>query len=203
MTLQTTNGHIRVGQRTSFRATTQRAESLNGGVIAEGAVFNVNHTLSLRSQTGRIEAAIAVEKPDLTRLEAPGLGKTELVTVDAKSQTGSVELDFVEHARDVPLRCRASSEVAAVSVALHPEFQGKWELHGATHSRYRGPGSSDNAETERGLHRFVIDEDNFGWINRMTRGRTWWESKGKPAVLPKGAEASAKTQVGLALLTFK
>ncbi|ETS60595.1 hypothetical protein PaG_05452 [Moesziomyces aphidis] len=203
LTLQTQNGHIRVGQHTSFRATTLRSESLNGGIIAEGAVFNVNHTLSLRSSTGRIEAAISVEKPDLARLDAPGLGKTDLVTVDAQSQTGSIELDFVQHEREVPLRCRASSEVATVSVALHPEFQGKWELRGATHSRYRGSGTEDGTETDRGVHRFAIDEDSFGWINRLTRGRTWWERPNMPSVMPKGAEATIGTQVGLAILTFK
>ena len=203
LTLQTQNGHIRVGQHTNFRATTLRSESLNGGIIAEGAVFNVNHTLSLRSQTGRIEAAISVEKPDLTRLDAPGLGKTDLVTVDAQSQTGSIELDFVQHAREVPLRCRASSEVAPVAVSLHPEFQGKWELRGATHSRYRGPGSNDGVKSDRGTHRFAIDEDSFGWINRLIRGRTWWESPNKPSVIPKNAEVLVGTQVGLALLTLK
>ncbi|SPO32782.1 uncharacterized protein UTRI_05713_B [Ustilago trichophora] len=203
LTLQTTNGHIRVGQHTSLRATTLRSESLNGGIIADSAVFNVNHTLSLRSQTGRIEAGIAVEKPDLARLDAPGLGKTDLVTVDAQSATGSIQLDFVEHQREVPLRCRASSEVASVAVSLHPEFQGRWELRGATHSRYRGPGSHDGVESERGAHRFAIDEDSFGWINRLTRGRTWWDSPNKPSVIPKNAEATIGTQVGLALITFK
>ena len=203
LTLQTQNGHIRVGQHTSLRATTLRSESLNGGIIAESAVFNVNHTLSLRSQTGRIEAAVNVEKPDLTRLDAPGLDMTELITVESKSQTGSIQLDFVDHHRDVPLRCHASSEVAAVSVSLHPEFQGKWELRGATHSRYRGTGSHDGDKSDRGVHRFVVDEDSFGWINRLTRGRTWWDTSDKPSVLPKDAEATIATQVGLALLTFK
>lgn len=203
LTLQTQNGHIRVGQHTNLRATTMRSESLNGGIIAEGAVFNVNHTLALRSSTGRIEAAINVEKPDQSRLEAPGLGKSELVKVDAQSQTGSIELDFVDHAREVPLRCRASSEVAPVSVTLHPEFQGKWELRGATHSRYRGVGSNDGVESERGTKRFIVDEDDFGWINRMTKGRTWWDEPGKAGVVPKGADVSISTQVGLAVLTFK
>ncbi|SNX87683.1 uncharacterized protein MEPE_06393 [Melanopsichium pennsylvanicum] len=203
LTLQTTNGHIRVGQRTSLRATTLRSESLNGGIIADSAVFNVNHTLSLRSQTGRIEAGIAVEKPDLSRLDAPGLGKTELVKVDAQSQTGSIQLDFVEHQREVPLTCHASSEVAPVSVTLHPEFQGRWELRGATHSRYRGPGSRDGVEGDRGTHRFVVDEDSFGWINRLTKGRTWWDEPNKSGVIPKNAEATIGSQVGLALITFK
>ncbi|CBQ69690.1 conserved hypothetical protein [Sporisorium reilianum SRZ2] len=203
LTLQTQNGHIRVGQHTSFRATTLRSESLNGGIIAESAIFNVNHTLTLRSQTGRIEAAINVEKPDLARLDAPGLDKTELVTVDSQSQTGSIQLDFVGHQRDVALRCHASSEVAPVAVSLHPEFQGKWELRGATHSRYRGAGSKDGDKTDRGVHRFVVDEDSFGWINRLTQGRTWWDLPDKPSVLPKKAEATVVTQVGLALITFK
>ncbi|CDS00311.1 uncharacterized protein SPSC_00794 [Sporisorium scitamineum] len=203
LTLQTQNGHIRVGQHTSLRATTQRSESLNGGIIAESAVFTVNHTLTLRSQTGRIEAAVNVEKPDLTRLDAPGLDKTELVTVDSQSQTGSIQLDFVGHERDVALRCHASSEVAPVAVSLHPEFQGKWELRGATHSRYRGAGSKDGDKNNRGVHRFVVDEDSFGWINRLTKGRTWWDLPDKPSVLPKKAEATIATQVGLALLTFK
>ncbi len=202
LTLQTQNGHIRVGQKTSLRATTLRSESLNGGIIAESAVFNANHTLSLRSQTGRIEAAVNVEKPDLARLDAPGLGKTDLVTVDSQSQTGSIQLEFVGHEREVPLRCRASSEVAPVAISLQPEFQGRWELRGATHSRYRGPGSQDGVKSDRGVHRFVIDEDSFGWINRLTKGRTWWDATDKPSVLPKHAEVIAATQVGLALLTF-
>ncbi|GAC98317.1 hypothetical protein PHSY_005910 [Pseudozyma hubeiensis SY62] len=203
LTLQTQNGHIRVGQNTSLRATTLRSESLNGGIIADSAVFNVNHTLSLRSQTGRVEAAINIEKPDLARLDAPGLGKTDLVTVDSQSQTGSIQLDFIGHEAQVPLRCHASSEVAPVSVSLHPEFQGRWELRGATHSRYRGPGSKDGEKGDRGVRRFVIDEDSFGWINRLTKGRTWWDRSDKPGVLPKDAEATIATQVGLALLTFK
>ena len=203
LTLQTQNGQIRVGQHTNLRATTLRSESLNGGIVAEGAIFNVNHTLSLRSQTGRIEAAIAVEKPNIARLDAPGLGKSDLVTVDAQSATGPIELDFVSHEREVPLRCRASSEVAPVSVALHPEFQGKWELRGATHSRYRGPGSKDGVESDRGIHRFAVDEDSFGWINRLTKGRTWWDLPSKAGALPHGAQATVGTQVGLAVLTFK
>lgn len=202
LTLQTQNGHIRVGQHTSLRATTLRSESLNGGILADSAIFNVNHTLSLRSQTGRIEAAVNVEKPDLERLDAPGLGKTELVTVDSQSQTGSIQLDFTGHQSGVPLRCHASSEVAPVSVSLHPEFQGKWELRGATHSRYRGAGSKDGEKSDRGVRRFVVDEDSFGWINRLTKGRTWWEVPGGPDALPKDAEATIATQVGLALLTF-
>ncbi|CCF49202.1 hypothetical protein NDA11_005860 [Ustilago hordei] len=203
LSLQTQNGHIRVGQHTNLRATTLRSESLNGGIIAEGAVFNVNHTLSLRSSTGRIEAAIKIEKPDLQRLDAPGLGKTELVKVEAQSQTGSIQLDFLEHQREVPLGCIATSEVASVSVSLHPEYQGEWEIRGATHSRYRGNGTKDGIKTDRGVHRFAIDEDSFGWINRLTRGRTWWESDNKAGLIPKGAVVSVGTQVGLAILTFK
>lgn len=107
------------------------------------------------------------------------------------------------HERDVALRCHASSEVASVAVSLHPEFQGKWELRGATHSRYRGPGSTDGDKTDRGVHRFVVDEDSFGWINRLTKGRTWWDLPDQPSGLPKKAEATIATQVGLALLTFK
>ncbi|KIS66671.1 uncharacterized protein UMAG_04734 [Mycosarcoma maydis] len=203
LTLQTQNGHIRVGQHASLRATTLRSESLNGGIIADSAVFNVNHTLSLTSQTGRVEAAINVEKPDLSRLDAPGLSKTDLVTVDSQSQTGSIQLDFIGHQPEVPLRCHASSEVAPVSVSLHPEYQGRWELRGATHSRYRGAGSKDGEKSDRGVRRFVIDEDSLGWINRLTKGRAWWARSDQPDVLPKDAEVTIATRVSRALLTFK
>ncbi|PWY97106.1 hypothetical protein BCV70DRAFT_203159 [Testicularia cyperi] len=203
LTLQTQNGHIEIGEGSNIRATTIRSESLNGGILAKSAIFHANHTLTLRTSTGRIEADVGVEKPSMARLDAPGLGKSDLVTVEAHSQTGSVELDFVEHAPSVPLRCRATSEIAKVSLLLHEEFEGRWELLGATHSRYRGPGTNDGTQGPRGVRRFVVDQDDFGWINRNTKGRLWWDRDGKDGQVPQKAVAIVSTQIGLAVLTFK
>lgn len=203
LTLQTQNGPINIGRDTHIRATTLRSESLNGGIFGRDAVFGANHTLVLRTSTGIIQAGVSVERPDLKRLDAPGLGHSGLVTVEAASQTGSVEIDFVRHEPQVGLRCRASSEISKVSMAMHEEFEGRWEVNGATHSRYRGVGTNDGVKTDRGIKHFVIDEDSYGWITRNAKGRTWYDRDGKPGNPPPKAAAIVDTQIGLALLAFR
>lgn len=203
LTLQTQNGPINIGRNTHIRATTLRSESLNGGIFGKDAVFGANHTLVLRTSTGMIQAGVSVEKPDAKRLDAPGLSRSGLVTVEAGSQTGAVEVDFVQHEPRVGLRCRASSEISKVTVALHEEFEGHWELNGATHSRYRGTGTNDGVKSGRGVKHFVVDEDSFGWITRVAKGRTWWDRDGKPGAVPRKSAAIVDTQIGLALLAFR
>ncbi|EPQ28112.1 uncharacterized protein PFL1_04439 [Pseudozyma flocculosa PF-1] len=201
--MQTSNGRISLEKDSSIRATTIRAETANGPIEASDATLHANHTLSLHSDNGRIEAAVSVHRADLSSLDGPGLEPTEVVSVEATSATGPIKLTYKEHEAGVPLHSKAVSELAKIEVHHHKEFQGAWDLRGATQSKIRGPGTKDGALDSGRKRRFVVDADNFGWINRHARGRIWWEREGQQGQILAGARSQLATQLGMAMAFFE
>ncbi|KAN0064022.1 hypothetical protein ACQY0O_003628 [Thecaphora frezii] len=200
--MHTSNGRISLDKNSSVKATTLRLETSNGPIAAPEATLHANHTVSLHSDNGRIDVAVAVHKADLSVLDGPGLEATDVVSVEALSSTGPIKLDFKHHEADVPLHSKAVSELAKVEVYHHKAFQGSWDLRGATQSKLRGPGTKEGVSEDGRKKRFVVDSDNFGWINRHAKGRIWWQKEGETGQPPAGARSQLATQLGVALAYF-
>ena len=201
--LQTQNGRILIEKEATIKGTTVRTVTSNGDIFGTPGLFYANHSLSFRTDNGRIEADVAVQRPDLGKLDAPGIQKTETVSVEATSVTGVVKLHYTKHEPGVVLNSKALSELSRVEVKHHPEFQGAWDLRGATHSRIRGSGAKDGVKDGARTRRFAVDQDNYGWINRHVQGRIWWEQDGSSDKLPGDAETRVNSQLGLAVLNFR
>jgi hypothetical protein len=174
-TFKVNNGHIFMEEGSLVRGTTLKASTQNGMIDSAGrgidrGTWYANHSLTLETQNGRIGANIGIEKPQMYgfRPEKTQGGYPKMVSVQASTQNGQVDIAYISQAEDTPVDLTAKSANGAVSVKLDPHFVGKVHLEGSGGSSVDPSKKLSDVDGQK--RTLQLDTKKEGWTRVISDG---------------------------------
>lgn len=165
-----------------------QGKALIGGIIggAEGGTWRTNKSLELHTSNGAIRAPVEVLKPtDLF------YNPSQVVSVQAKSENGGVDLRYVGHERGVTLRSSVTTSIGAATAHMHANYEGEWSMEGTQGSTTSAPGQGDPRT-------FASKGRMEGPINVKEQGTIWFD----PAAKHSDSQTLVRSSIGTAQLRF-
>ncbi|WFD02864.1 hypothetical protein MOBT1_001551 [Malassezia obtusa] len=175
--IKTRSGLIYLDERARVSGVKSFAET-DSGAIAGSGIWSANLTLELVTNSGLLNASVAVARPLLQNVEYEDFLHSEhgrRVSAAFRSNNGTVFVRYAEHASGVALHSSAESH-GNVTVLHAPAYEGPVSVEGRT-------ATLDHAPFPNGRH---FDEQTTAVQGdlHVTKAKTYWDNSARPPLAP-------------------